>query len=272
MVRFNEDKKANEIALVEIFKSLDGEGFHCGFPTVFVRTLGCNLRCAFGCNFDKINPKLSGFCDTPESLCYENYKMMYPDKEPDWKTSDELVTAIEDIEKDWTWKSICLTGGEPLVEENKEFMTEFIQKLVDLDYAVNIETNGAIDYKYWRDTFPVPAAGDLYGNRTGVSLITDWKLPSSKMNKLMKWDNVRGVLTPFDLIKCVVTDDPEDWKEVERLCKSVKNAMIYLSPCFGKVDLEKMWNWVADHPQYDRVRLQMQMHKSFFKNPDQKGV
>lgn len=258
MVRFNEEKKANEIALIEIFKSLDGEGFHAGQPTVFVRTLGCNLRC--------------DWCDSKYTFTEASYKETYK-KDLMWMTADEIIEYVSSLEAGWEWKSICLTGGEPLLEENKEFMTELIGKMIKLDYAVNVETNGSIDYKYWRDTFPIPdeIRGDLYGNRKGMmTLITDWKLPSSKMNKLMKWDNIRGVLTPFDLIKCVITDSSEDWREFERVCKSAKNAKIYLSPCFGKVTLPNMWNWVADHPEY-KITLQLQEHKIFF-DPDKIGV
>lgn len=258
MVRYNEEKKANEIAIIEIFKSIDGEGFHSGQPTVFVRTFGCNLRC--------------DWCDTKECFTEENYKALYPERELEWLTVDEIFERVNKIEDPdcWEWKSICLTGGEPLLEENKEFMTELIQKFIDEDYAVNVETNGSIDYKYWRETFPVPDAGDLYGNRQGMSLITDWKLPSSKMNKLMKWDNLRGVLTPFDLVKCVITDDPEDWKEFERVCKCTKNAKIFLSPCFGKVTMNRIPEFVMNHPEY-RITAQVQAHKIFW-DPTTKGV
>ena len=162
MIRYNEEKQENEIALLEIFKSIDGEAFHSGQPTVFVRAFGCNLRCAW--------------CDTSECFDETHFREVYPDRELIWMTAEEIAKKVFDMEINWPWRSICLTGGEPLVEENKEFMTDLIQRLVDLKFAVNIETNGSIDYSYWREKFPVPEAGDLYGNREGVSLITDWKL------------------------------------------------------------------------------------------------
>lgn len=272
MIRFNKEKNQNEIAIIEIFKSIDGEAFHSGQVTVFVRTMMCNLRCRFNTILDHKNSKsiLNDFCDTPECFSEKHFKLMYPDKDLMWLTVDEIVEKLENIEKDWKWKSICLTGGEPLMEDNKDFMTDLIQKLVELKYGVNIETNGSIDYSYWRNKFSVPEVGDLYGNRQGVSLITDWKLPSSKMEKSMKWDNLTKVLTPFDIVKCVITDDEEDWKEFERVCKMTKDAKIFLSPCFGKVTMSRIPEFVMNHPEYN-ITAQIQSHKVFW-DPDTKGV
>lgn len=254
--------------MIEIFKSIDGEGFHAGQATVFVRTLGCNLRCAW--------------CDSAYTFTEEKYKEAYG-KELRWMTADEIVDEVEKLEiyevdapggtitRVWEYKSICLTGGEPLMEENKEFMTELIQKFIDKDYAVNVETNGSIDYTYWREKFPIPEEirGDLYGNRVGMmSLITDWKLPHSKMNNLMKPENLIKVLTPFDLVKCVVSDDPEDWRELERIVKICANAKIYISPCFGEVTMSKLPEFVMKHPN---VICQLQQHKIFW-SPDKLGV
>ena len=47
MIRFNEEKQANEIALINIFESINGEAYAAGKPCVFIRTFGCNLRCIF---------------------------------------------------------------------------------------------------------------------------------------------------------------------------------------------------------------------------------
>lgn len=255
MVRENKSKGQKEIALLEIFTSIDGEAFHSGQPTVFVRTFGCNLRCSW--------------CDTSECFDEEHFKKVYPNEDLMWMTVDEILKKVLEMEKTWTHKSICLTGGEPLVEENKEFMTELISEFCDRGFAVNIETNGSIDYEYWRHKFPHPQAVDVYGNRVGVTLITDWKLPKSKMNKKMLWSNLK-ILSYWDIIKCVISDDPADWEEFERICKSGTTAKIYLSPCFGQVTMSRIPEFVIQHPEY-RVTAQIQAHKIFW-DPLTKGV
>lgn len=255
--------------MIEIFASLNGEGYAAGSPAVFVRTMGCNLRCQYGT--DMGNPELSGFCDTPESLTPELYKLMYPNKEPDWMTAKEIFDKVEELEKDWKNKSICLTGGEPLLECNKGFMLiELIPMFVNAGYDVGIETNGSIDYTDYISKFGKPIIHND-NHREGVTIIADYKLPTSKMTKRMRQENL-SLYRETDLIKMVVSDNKEDWDELEKVINSGTKAAIYISPMFGKIDMGKLWNFAAEHADKN-IRFQVQLHKiAFSSDPNKKGV
>lgn len=224
--------KDGKILVSEIFESIDGEGYHAGYPTVFFRTVGCNLRCCW--------------CDSKYTFeADDNCK---------WLT---VASAVEQV-KSYGINHITITGGEPLMEENKEWMTAFIKALSSDDkYIIDIETNGSIDYLYWKEMF----ASDP------VIFIMDWKAPSSKMNKLMLEKNL-AILDAYDIVKIVVQD--EDFDEVERVIKMGTEAQIYISPVFGKVTMEKIPAFILKHKD-DNIRCQIQLHKIFW-NPDKRGV
>ncbi len=95
----------------EIFLSIQGEGTSTGYPTVFVRFTGCNLRCSY--------------CDTKYSYG-EGVEM----------TPEDIYGKI----KEYGYRRVCITGGEPLLQKE-------IHRLLHLlkEYEVNIETNGSID-------------------------------------------------------------------------------------------------------------------------------
>lgn len=97
----------------EIFYSIQGESSYAGYPTVFVRTSGCNLRCTY--------------CDT--TYAYYSGKQM------------SLDDVISEIERHGA-RYVCLTGGEPLLQkETLPLMT----RLCDLGFKVSIETSGSLD-------------------------------------------------------------------------------------------------------------------------------
>jgi 7-carboxy-7-deazaguanine synthase len=77
------------VLISEIFHSLQGEGELTGVPSVFVRTSGCNLRCAW--------------CDTP----YASW-----DPEGENRSVEEIMAQIESHA---TARHVVLTGGEPLI-------------------------------------------------------------------------------------------------------------------------------------------------------------
>lgn len=98
----------------EIFLSIQGESLSAGFPTVFVRFTGCNLRCSY--------------CDTV--YAYDEGNDMSP------------LEVYEAVQK-YGCKRVCITGGEPLLQPE-------VDKLLKLlgDYMVTIETNGSIDVSH----------------------------------------------------------------------------------------------------------------------------
>jgi 7-carboxy-7-deazaguanine synthase len=97
----------------EIFKSIQGESSFAGYPFVFVRLSGCNLRCSY--------------CDTT-----------YAYDEGDEIPEAQLLKTIARF----NLKSVMITGGEPLLQ-NEVF--SLVDTLIQRSYLVLIETNGTID-------------------------------------------------------------------------------------------------------------------------------
>lgn len=100
--------------VVEIFKSIDGEGIRAGFPVTFIRLFGCNLRCSY--------------CDSLYACDGAGYSDM---------TIEEILTDVYKL----GCKRITLTGGEPLIHKDAK---KLIVALMTDGFEVNIETNGSI--------------------------------------------------------------------------------------------------------------------------------
>lgn len=96
----------------EIFFSIQGESSYVGWPTVFIRTSGCHLRCTY--------------CDTT-----------YAYNEGNKLSVDEVVAQVDSHQS----KFVCVTGGEPLLQKD---IYELLTKLCDKDYQVSLETSGDI--------------------------------------------------------------------------------------------------------------------------------
>lgn len=223
--------KNNRLCVSEIFESIDGEGYHAGKATVFFRTVGCNLRCSW--------------CDSKYTFHEEETSKWY-----------SVFDAMEKV-RSFGIKHITITGGEPLLEENKEWMTSFIEDLLLEGFTVDIETNGAVNLLYWKEKFKM----------NDVIFIMDWKAPASRMNQFMIKENL-SYLDERDIIKIVVTDD--DFDEVEKILSSDTWARIYISPVFGQVTMNKIPEFVLKHKE-ENIKCQIQLHKIFWE-PDKRGV
>ena len=67
-----------------------------------------------------------------------------------------------------------------------------------------------------------------------------------------------------DIVKMVISDQEEDWKELDWIVnESGTKASIYLSPCFGKVTMNRIPEYVIAHAD-KHIRAQIQAHKVFW--------
>ncbi|MDO5861791.1 MAG: radical SAM protein [Thermoplasmata archaeon] len=121
--------------ICEIFRSIQGEGLQMGLPTVFVRAVGCNLRCSW--------------CDTGYS--FEGGTEM---------TLDEIVSQVGDCPR------VCLTGGEPLIQPE---MPELISRFLDAGKQLDIETNGSVDLSVVPDDPDILISMDIKCPSSGMN-------------------------------------------------------------------------------------------------------
>ncbi|MEI7027446.1 7-carboxy-7-deazaguanine synthase QueE [Paenibacillus sp. y28] len=222
-----------KIPMVEIFETVEGEGTRAGFPTVFVRLFGCNLRCVW--------------CDTTYS---------YP------PAKAEKVMAVRDIVREvdsYRSTHLCLTGGEPLLYgENSLAVIEgllTIERLTD----IHIETNGAVDL--------APFLDKVSDNR--VRYVMDYKLPDSGENDKMIESNL-SLLRPQDELKFVIGTE-RDFMAAKALLESTPiHALALFSPVWETMKPARLVELMLEHG-LSSVKLNMQMHKIIW-DPQMRGV
>ena len=118
--------------IIEHFVSIQGEGVRAGRPSLFIRVVGCNLRCVFR------NPKgkVASICDTSYAS-FEN--------PPATETEEEALASIFSILNDTPGiTDVVITGGEPLLD--MDGIVELLAEIRTLNPCLmtTIETNGTI--------------------------------------------------------------------------------------------------------------------------------
>ena len=182
-----------------------------------------------------------------------NLRCNYCDTEYAFYDGNEL-TINEIIEKvdQYNCHLVEITGGEPLLQEN---IYSLIQDLFNHNYEVLLETGGHLD---------------ISKVDKRVKIIMDIKCPSSGESDKILWANLENLNSTTEL-KFVIGDKNDfDWSIsiIEKNKLNQKNKIIF-SPVFGKLENEKLANWILESKL--PLRMQLQMHKYIW-HPDKKGV
>jgi 7-carboxy-7-deazaguanine synthase len=201
----------------EIFYSIQGEGRWTGLPNIFIRTAGCNLLCSY--------------CDT--KYAFNTNREM---------TITEIINEI----KNYKCNHICITGGEPLIQNETN---DLIDILCKKNYLICLETNGSINLKTMLD-------------KKSIIISLDIKCPSSGMDKKMCFENIYH-LDIKDQLKFII-GNKEDYKYAKKIVQSYKiNCPIFFQPVEGTNIKELACLILADRLN---VKLGLQIHKIIWGN------
>lgn len=221
----------------EVFRSIQGEGIYQGQSTIFIRFSGCNLRCSW--------------CDT--TYAYKEGRRSY---------LEELMKKIEKYQD----RNVCLTGGEPLLQEH---LPQLTSSLLKEGYSVILETNGSLDVGGFLEA--THSKKPSLDSRRKIVISLDVKTPSSGESGSFRDENL-GILEPWDQLKFVVNDEADIDYARSFVEKNEIRSPVIIQPS-DQTDLEFMARLFLrkDWPQDLDIRFIIQSHKIIW-GKNEKGV
>ena len=217
--------------IAELFYSVQGEGSLVGVPSFFIRTSGCNLRCAW--------------CDTP-------YTSWNPEG------ADITLDQIVDEVKVHPARHVVVIGGEPMIAPEIIPLTE---RLRGLGLHITIETAGTV-FK--------PVASDLMSISPKLSNSTPqgpWKEQHNRLR--INREVLLQLMSRYEYQLKFVIENPRDLEEVRPLIASLEadRARVILMPEGTDRDvLRERGVWLAEICKSEGYRFSPRLHVDLYGN------
>jgi 7-carboxy-7-deazaguanine synthase len=219
------------LKIAELFYSVQGEGSLVGVPSFFIRSSGCNLRCAW--------------CDTP-------YTSWYPEG------ADLTLDQIVDEVKAHPARHVVVTGGEPMIAPEIILLTE---RLRGLGLHITIETAGTV-FK--------PVACDLMSISPKLSNSTPQGPWTEQHNRLrINREVLMQLMSRYEYQLKFVIENPGDLEEVRPLVASLEadRARVILMPEGTDRDvLRGRGVWLAEICKSEGYRFSPRLHVDLYGN------
>ncbi len=183
-----------QLLVNEIFgPTVQGEGPSSGQQAAFVRLGGCNLTCTW--------------CDTPYTWDASRYDLHAENTK---HTIEQIVMQLPDV------PLIVISGGEPLLQATALEM--LCTTLIDLDYKIEIETNGT--------QLPMTQNKDIRYNVSPKLAHAGDPLEKRITASLSEY-----VADPNAIFKFVVTDE-RDLNEVQQIATAhgIESDRVWIMP------------------------------------------
>ena len=217
--------------IAELFYSIQGEGALVGVPSVFIRTSGCNLRCAW--------------CDTP-----------YTSWQPEG-VEMELDRILDEV-KAHPARHVVVTGGEPMIAPEIVPLTE---RLGALGMHVTVETAGTVFQPVFCDLMSISPklANSVPDDRTGA-----------QHDRLrIQPDVLRQLMRRYKYQLKFVVEQPEDMGEIRGLIEDLRapRERVILMP--EGVEAERLQQravWLAEICKEEGFRFSPRLHVDLWGN------
>jgi organic radical activating enzyme len=278
-----------KIKIAELFYSIQGEGRYMGVPSVFLRTFGCNFKCA---GFGMPRGELSEEANNIDPTKYTDYKMLplvstgcdsYASWDPRFKDlsplmeTDGIVDRIMEIIPHGEWKDehLVITGGEPLLGWQRAYPDLLSHPKMAGLKEITFETNGTqkltpefTNYlKNWnQERWP-------HGNGGELTFSVSAKLPCSGE----KWEDAicPEIVCEYEkygtaYLKFVISTE-QDFSDAQRAIREFRSAgfkgHVYLMPVGGVESVYALNNRrVADLAMKHGLRYSDRLQVPLFKN------
>jgi 7-carboxy-7-deazaguanine synthase len=219
------------LKIAELFYSLQGEGSLVGVPSFFIRTSGCNLRCAW--------------CDTP-------YTSWTPEGE------EMTLDAILEEAKRHPAKHVVVTGGEPMIAPE---VVDLTKALREADMHITIETAGTV-FK--------PVACDLMSISPKLSNSTPegpWAVQHERLRT--QPDVLTKLMAKYDYQLKFVIARREDIGEVRALAQALNvpaSRVILMPEGIDPAVLRERSVWLAEICKAEDYRFSPRLHVDLYGN------
>lgn len=250
----------SKIKLAELFYSIQGEGRYMGVPSVFLRTFGCNFKCAgFGMpkgelSQEAVNVDPSKYTDYNELPLVSTGCDSYASWDPRFKHLSPQVEAGEIVDRimgllpfnEWRDEHLVITGGEPLLGWQRAYPALLSNSKMHSLKEITFETNGTqkldpgfrmylIEWLQQRNdreiTFSVSAKLSVSGEKREEAICPDIVCDYEKIG--------------YTYLKFVVAteDDAKEALEVSQIYRDAGfTGPIYLMPVGGVEDVYTLNN------------------------------
>jgi organic radical activating enzyme len=282
----------SKLKIAELFYSIQGEGRYMGVPSVFLRTFGCNFKCAgFGMPRGEVSHEATDIAAThtmiESFMKYEDLPLVstgcdsYASWMPEFKdlspmlTTDAIADRIAEIIPHGEWKDehLVITGGEPLLGWQRAYPDLLRHPKMAGLKEITFETNGTQklteEFKEYLVEWQMPNMDFAREVTFSVSA----KLPCSGE----KWEEaiLPEVVCEYEdfgtaYLKFVIATE-QDFKDAECAIAAYRKAgfrgHVYLMPVGGVESVYALNNrTVADLAMKAGLRYSDRLQVPLFKN------
>ena len=283
----------SKIKIAELFYSIQGEGRYMGVPSVFLRTFGCNFKCAgFGMPRGELSKEATEIAVMHAMHKFADYKELplvstgcdsYASWHPDFKelspmlTSDAIVERTLEILPGQRWGDahLVITGGEPLLGWQRAYPDllehDGMKELKEITFETNGTQKLTPEFKEFLHEWRRPEFGCIPSREITFSVSA--KLPCSGE----KWEEaiLPEVVCEYEevgtaYLKFVIATE-QDFDDATRATEEFRKAgfkgHVYLMPVGGVESVYALNNrTVADLAMKNGLRYSDRLQVPLFKN------